>query len=150
MANVCKSRCFLGVLVATVVGLCFAPALYSQVGTASLTGTVTDASGAVVPDAAIDLRSVNQSFTRSAKTGSDGAVRHSHPPTGQLSIDCHCARVYGAENAAVRLVIRTGRLFEHFAPDSGAIKQYNHPGIGAHSPDDIREFGRGDYFETGE
>src|SRR5690348_9128390 len=72
MANVCKLRCFLGLLAAAAVGLCFAPALYSQVGTASLTGTVTDASGAVVPDAAITLRSVNQSFTRSAKTGSDG------------------------------------------------------------------------------
>jgi hypothetical protein len=52
--------------------LCMVPALYGQVGTASLTGTVTDASGAVVPHAAIKLNSANQTFTRSTKTGDDG------------------------------------------------------------------------------
>jgi hypothetical protein len=55
-----------------VLTLCLAPVLYGQVGTASLTGTVTDASGAVVPHAAIKLRSANQTFTRSTTTGDDG------------------------------------------------------------------------------
>src|SRR5690348_4439971 len=75
MANACKClylpRVYSTLLAALVV-LGLGSAVYAQIGNASLTGTVTDASGAVVPNATITLRSINQSFTRFTKTGPDG------------------------------------------------------------------------------
>lgn len=46
--------------------------LLAQVGTSSLSGTVIDPSGAVVPKASVALTSSEQTFTRTTITGSDG------------------------------------------------------------------------------
>ena len=63
-------------------------AVRAQVGMASLKGLVTDASGAVVPNAAVTLESVVQQFTRDTVTDSSGeyVIRAIPPGTYKLLV----------------------------------------------------------------
>ena len=68
-------------LTTAILALCLARTLSAQVGSASLTVRITDASGAVVPDVSLTLKSANQDFTRTASSGAGGeAVIPSLPP----------------------------------------------------------------------
>lgn len=53
-----------------LVSLCMA--LSAQVGNSSLSGTITDPTGATVPNATVTLNGVDVSFTRTATTGAAG------------------------------------------------------------------------------
>jgi protocatechuate 3,4-dioxygenase beta subunit len=46
--------------------------VFGQIGSSSLSGTVTDPSGAVVPNAIVTLTSAEQSVSRTTKTGPEG------------------------------------------------------------------------------
>lgn len=68
--------------------LCFASGLSAQVGTASLSVTITDPTGAVIPNATLRLSSTDQSFSRvvsSAPTG-EYVIPALPPGTYQLSV----------------------------------------------------------------
>src|SRR5438445_10792579 len=53
--------------------LVFLPSfIFAQVDSGTLSGTVKDTSGAVVPDAMVAVRNTATGATRSAQTGSDG------------------------------------------------------------------------------
>jgi len=68
---VIKRRLVRGLL-SVALGLVLAAALPAQVGTAQLKGVVTDATGAVVPNAAIALESTSQKYTRETTTDATG------------------------------------------------------------------------------
>jgi hypothetical protein len=63
-------------LVPLVTLFLFAPSLFSQTAaTGALTGTVKDASGAIVPDATVTATSVGTGQVRTARTDSDGTYK---------------------------------------------------------------------------
>ena len=62
--------------------LCAFPIITKAQGAASLTGTVTDASGAGVPGASVKLTSTREGTTYFAKTASDGGYRIVDVPPG--------------------------------------------------------------------
>jgi hypothetical protein len=55
-------------------------------GTAGLTGTVTDASGAVVPNVTVTVTNPATNLTRTATTGADGTYRFSLLPPGTYRV----------------------------------------------------------------
>jgi len=56
------------------------------VGSSSLSGTVTDPSGAAVPNASVTLNSADRSFTRTAVTGPGGNYEIPTLPPGRFRI----------------------------------------------------------------
>src|SRR5258708_24098826 len=63
----------------------------AQVGTASLSGAISDASGAVVPGAQVLLHSTQGAFTRTVRTGADGSYVLSSLLPGSYQLTVHAA-----------------------------------------------------------
>ena len=59
---------------------------WGQGTTASLSGTVTDASGAVIPNAAIELVNENSHDTRTSKSNGSGLFNFSAVPVGDYDV----------------------------------------------------------------
>ena len=71
-----RRACYRGILtaiVAVAVSLAMAPPLRAQGLTAQISGTVTDASGGVMPGATVTVKNVETNLVREAVTGPDGA-----------------------------------------------------------------------------
>ena len=69
----CGYRGGFGVLLVTCLIIFFTPCLRAQTaGTGALTGTVTDSTGAVVPNATVTVTSADTGQVRTATTGADG------------------------------------------------------------------------------
>jgi hypothetical protein len=78
----------LGIVVHLLLGIwLFAGAVSAQTIYGSLAGTVTDASGAVIPDAQVVLRSIEQGTMRELKTDASGFWRAPSLPTGPYQIE---------------------------------------------------------------
>jgi len=60
---------------------------FAQLPTATILGTVRDASGAVVPGAAVTAKDVDTGNSRTANTESDGSYRFSALPVGNYEVD---------------------------------------------------------------
>src|SRR5712664_313588 len=60
------------ILVVLTVGICGASQAYAQVAGATLTGTVKDSSGAVIPNAQVAITDVATGVTRTVSPGSSG------------------------------------------------------------------------------
>jgi hypothetical protein len=74
-------------LIAGLLALSAVPALLGQsAGTGALTGTVTDPSGAIVPNVTVTLTNPETGQERTATTGADGAYRFSLLPPGTYKI----------------------------------------------------------------
>src|SRR5215831_14855485 len=80
-------------LIRTISALCIAllvaiSTTYAQVGTASLSGAILDASGAVVPDADVILHSTQGAFARTVRTAADGSyvIASLQPGTYELTV----------------------------------------------------------------
>ncbi|MDR3734145.1 MAG: carboxypeptidase-like regulatory domain-containing protein, partial [Acidobacteriaceae bacterium] len=58
----------------------------AQLSTASLSGTITDATGAVVPSAQITLTQTNTNFTRTAVSKADGSFHEEFLPIGPYKV----------------------------------------------------------------
>jgi outer membrane receptor for ferrienterochelin and colicin len=65
------------------------PAAFAQTETGQITGTVTDPTGAVVPNATVTVRNVNTGATRTTTTGNSGVyvVPNLLPGTYQVTIE---------------------------------------------------------------
>ena len=63
-----------------------APAMFAQLPTATILGVVRDASGAVVPDAALTARNVDTGQTRTTVTAADGSYRIPALPVGNYEV----------------------------------------------------------------
>ncbi len=90
-------------LLAAIAALCWTCALFGQVETGTLAGTVTDATGAVVTGAQVKLISAASGQSRTLETSSDGTfVAASLPPgTYELQVQQHGFQSYRRENIAL-------------------------------------------------
>src|SRR5215831_9368647 len=77
-----------GVLAAMLFALAFLgqPPAVAQTTTATLTGTVLDASGAVVPDATVTLKNEASGDTRSTKSNGEGYFTFASVPPATYSV----------------------------------------------------------------
>jgi hypothetical protein len=74
-------------LLVIVTMMALTPSLLAQsAGTGALTGTVTDATGAIVPGVTVTLTSTDTNQTRSAITGEDGSYRFALLPPGTYGV----------------------------------------------------------------
>jgi hypothetical protein len=76
--SVCLSIILLGVAIAS---------LHAQVTTTSISGTVSDPSGAVVSNAEVTVTNVGTGLTRVTKTGSGGEYRVDQMPVGEYQVE---------------------------------------------------------------
>jgi len=79
-----------------VLLLAFAPFALAQVDTGAVLGVIKDASGAVVPDAKVNLISVQTGLTLTATAGTDGAYIFTPVKIGSYRVEAHAP---GFENA---------------------------------------------------
>jgi hypothetical protein len=77
--------------------------VYSQVGTATLSGTVTDPSGSVVGKAAVTLESTERKFTRQVLTDGDGNYMFTALPPGTYRLKAAAPGFRDGEVDAVSL-----------------------------------------------
>src|SRR4051812_29418801 len=78
---------------------------FSQAITAKVAGTVTDPSGAVVPNASVTIRSQQTNQARSAKTDAAGGYEFSFLPIGSYSLSVESAGFQKAEVASFPLSV---------------------------------------------
>lgn len=116
----CPHRKYLIVPVLVVLWLGFSPsAAQAQLYTGSITGVVTDPSGAVVPDAGVTLTDVNKGYAHTARTDSVGRylLRSLPPGTYNLKVEMKGFRTYIQEginlevnqNATVDVPLQLGQ-----------------------------------------
>ena len=79
-----------GVVIAVAVLLC-APALRSQTVTGNITGTVTDASGAVIPGAAVTARNLDTGVDSPTTSNAAGLYRIQFLPIGRYQVTVQAA-----------------------------------------------------------
>src|SRR5262245_26891379 len=102
-----KSMFRISTPVVCVFLLAFAPVLSSQTaGTATLVGTVTDASGALVVGAKVQLTNINTSFVSESVTTAEGSYYAPYlaPGTYRLSVEASGFKRFSREG----IVVRTG------------------------------------------
>jgi len=79
-------------------------ASWAQVSTANLTGTVQDASGAVIPGAAVTLTNDAAGLTYNTETGPAGGFAFSVLPTGTYTLSVQSAGFKAYRSTGIRLV----------------------------------------------
>src|SRR6266511_2577935 len=78
---------FLGVLLFLLTAFCLLPSALGQSATATLSGTVTDQNGAVVPGATITLFNNGTTLQRQATTNDDGGFTVALVPPGTYTLN---------------------------------------------------------------
>ena len=71
---------------ALLVLICFGLSVQAQLPTATISGVVKDATGAVIPGVAVAVTNVATGLTRSVRAGEDGSYRFSALPVGTYDI----------------------------------------------------------------
>ncbi len=79
-ASFLAKGCFTLLLLALAILLSFAHARAQTTGSSSVSGTVADPSGAVVPGATVEIRNPVSQFTRTATTDNDGKFSFANVP----------------------------------------------------------------------
>src|SRR5438445_5879591 len=74
-------------LVAALLVLASAGAVWSQTVQGVITGTITDPTGAVVPNATVTITNVGTNISQSTTTGGDGSYRFPLVPPGNYTIE---------------------------------------------------------------
>jgi hypothetical protein len=80
---------------------------YSQAVNATLLGTVTDASGAVVPNAKVTITEVNTGVSRSGQTNESGNYTFPDLPPGQYAVSVEAAGFKKETHRGVELLVNT-------------------------------------------
>src|SRR5580704_14488610 len=102
-ASLLRSRLTFVALLTLLLAFCI-PSVWAQsAGTSSLTGTITDPSGAAIPNVTITLTSNDTAQTRSATTGGDGQYKFTLLPPGNYKIRFSAAGFKTAEVGSVVL-----------------------------------------------
>ena len=82
----------------------FVPALMAQsAGTSGLSGTITDPSGAAIPNVTVTITSNDTGQSRSATTGTDGVYKFTLLPPGSYKIRFAAAGFKTSEVGSVNL-----------------------------------------------
>jgi hypothetical protein len=81
------------------------PLLAQSSGTSGLSGTITDPSGAAVPQVTVSLISSDTNQTRTATTGADGVYRFTLLPPGTYSVRIAAKGFKTAEVSGVQLTV---------------------------------------------
>ena len=79
------------ILAAALLILASGAAVWSQTVQGVITGTVTDPTGAVVPNATVTITNVGTNISQSTTTGSDGSYRFSLVPPGTYTVEIKAA-----------------------------------------------------------
>jgi hypothetical protein len=79
--------------------------LFGQAPTATLTGRVSDASGAVIPAAALRLRSLDTNQIRNAASSGEGEYTIPFVPPGKYALEATAQGFRGYKNGAVELAV---------------------------------------------
>jgi hypothetical protein len=82
-----QNRTFLASLLAALLALPLASVATAQGTTATIVGTITDASGAALPGTLVTARNADTGLTRSVPAGGDGAYRIEFVPIGNYVIE---------------------------------------------------------------
>ena len=76
----------MGIIVVLLSAFCLLPSAFAQSATATLSGTVTDQNGAVVPGAAVTVLNTSTTLERHATTNDDGSFTIPLLPPGAYSV----------------------------------------------------------------
>src|SRR4051812_29899536 len=122
----CKSTVWLILLAVT-----FASPAFAQRTTASIRGTVTDSSSAVVPGANVTAKGEETGFTRSTVTNSEGVYSFSELPVGTYSVEVSISGFKSAvqqgillnvaDDRAVDVQLQTGALSETVTVEANSL-----------------------------
>ena len=91
----------LAILVVALLILASGGAVWSQTVQGVITGTITDPTGAVVPNATVIITNADTNISQSTTTGSDGSYRFSLVPPGTYTIDVKAANFAEVKAAGV-------------------------------------------------
>jgi outer membrane receptor protein involved in Fe transport len=94
-----------GLLLATLMALLASPIALGQTTTATLSGVIKDASGALVPDVKVTARNAATGATRDARTDSDGRYSLTNLGPGQYEIRAERAGFKTAAQSGVVLTV---------------------------------------------
>src|SRR5215471_18322998 len=110
--------------------LCCSLPLLAQYTTASLGGSVSDESGALVPAARVTVRNVDTGFKQTTSSDASGAFLFSRLPVGRYELQVEKegfssylqAGITLAVNqdASVRVALKLGQLAEHVTVEANA------------------------------
>src|SRR6476646_5838325 len=96
-------RCQRSVMLALAILTLCAPSFAQSAGTGALTGTLTDPSGASVPNAAVTLTNRDTNQKRSTTTTADGNYKFSLLPPGAYRVTFSAAGFKTAEVPSVTI-----------------------------------------------
>ena len=96
-------RLALVALLTLSLAICVPSLMAQSAGTSALTGTVTDPSGAAIPNVAVTITSNDTGQSRTASTGSDGNYKFSLLPPGNYKVLFSASGFKAAEVASVQL-----------------------------------------------
>lgn len=125
------SRRFRGVVIGTLLILAlgllffsqlFCPALFAQGASASIQGTVTDASGAVVPGVTVSATNLETNLQRDATTSSTGFYVIPNLPPGKYRVQFSMAGFQAQTLENIELVIGQ-KLVSNAAMQVGEVNQ---------------------------
>jgi len=94
-------KVIIGLLSVLVIALLMTPSLVAQsLVSGDLTGTITDPSGAVVPNATVTLKSTGTGQTRTTTSNNSGAYRFSLLQPGSYTVTATASGFSKAETTA--------------------------------------------------
>ncbi len=100
------------------------PSLMAQTAaTGALQGTVTDASGAVIPNATVTLTNLGTGQERTSTTGGDGAYRFPLIPPGAYKLKFAANGFKGAEASGINVNVTETPVFDEKLEVGGAAEQ---------------------------
>src|SRR5262249_28937353 len=77
---------FFQVALSFLLGVLMAPAFFAQAPVGTISGSVTDPSGAVIKDAPITIRNKATGFSRQTKSENDGSYSAPALPAGEYEV----------------------------------------------------------------
>jgi len=125
MSTLISRRALSGIRMLLVVFLFLAtvPSLMAQTSsTGALTGRITDSSGAVVPNAALTLTSVDTAQSRTATTGADGTYTFGLLPPGNYQLKIEASGFKGVQIPSVTVLVTETEALDR-ALEVGATTQ---------------------------
>ena len=104
------------------VAICISPSATAQISTATVNGTVRDATGAVVPGAEVSISNVETGVEQQAASNSAGVYRFSNLQPGLYTMSCASSGFQTSVVNPFTLVVNQTATFD-FALEVGAVTE---------------------------